>query len=49
MHHLIEEVMKDGTIGELNATVYIMQCMVHTLYYGRELKREHNKRKKVTS
>jgi hypothetical protein len=49
MHHLIEEVMKDGTIGELNATVYIMQCMVHTLYYGRELKREHDKRKKVTS
>lgn len=45
MNHSIEEVMRDGTIGELNATVYIMQCVVHTLHYGRELKREHEKRK----
>jgi hypothetical protein len=47
MNHSIEEVMRDGTIGELNASIYIMQCMVHTLHYGRELKREHDKRKKV--
>ena len=45
MNHAIEEVMRDGTIGELNDSIHIVQCLVHTLHYGRELKRKHEKRK----
>jgi hypothetical protein len=46
MNHSLEEVMRDGSLGELSSTLHIMQCVVHVLYYGRELKRAHDKRKR---